>query len=1050
MSINKKIFNKYFLNIIVILIIAITIFFILQRANSRYNSFLKNREKQIKIVSENGIKLIENYLKERKSDAKIIQENNFLKKEIFEYYLEEKEEKKKKTIEEELYKYIKNYGYDTIYLLNTSSNEILRVPSTSAPISEYIKIEIKKRKKDNKIIIDELAFDDTKDEKYMSIMIPLMYENKEKYILVLKIKYSSYLEKVINEWPIPNQKVLNIIEHENRFIKYNHEIKDYLEIDGEKYIAFVSKIPNTNLIIRYKINITEDLKEIQIEIIASFLFLTMTTLIFFILNRNYNLNNKKELEIERLKNEKIAKEKDMFYESLIKSVEQKIFYKNTKSVYISCNESYAKDLGIKREEIVGKNDFDFHPMELAKKYRTDDKKAIDSKEKIETIENYNLNGELRTIFTIKTPVLDDNGDSIGVIGIFSDITERNKIEKEIAENREVLNEILNSNPGAMILFNIKKNLIEFVNPSFCKITEYKKEEIEHKKINNNNNIWLYSGEKERVVEEIIKKGEKLNYETVLKKKSGELLFAIVSGKKLFIKEEDFIIWTIIDMSEVKKIEKALQESERRLRKGEIIAGLGNWRYNIKTEKITISEGCAFIYGITGNTIDIEKISEIYKKEDLKYLTNKIQNAILYEEKIEEEFKIKRVSDKQERVISLTAEYEPLQNSIFGIIIDITEKKEKEILLNESKSQLTEILFEMKDGVQITDEVEKKIITINDEMCKIFGINKEEFYKNKDIYLNRIEIEDVDKVQKMYEKLCTDKYGEVEYKIVDKREIKWIKQKSIASYDKNKKIVRIDSIFTDFTKEKLIEEELIKAKESAQESEKVKSTFLANMSHEIRTPMNGIIGMIELIKTTLLSNEQISYIDTIEKSSNNLLQIINDILDISKIEAGKMEIENSKEDIRKFINETTTILANSALKKGLDFSVKIENDISGKFESDFGKIRQLLTNIISNAIKFTDKGMVSLKVKKVKDDKENIWIEFLIADTGIGISNNVKELLFNPFEQGDLSYTKKYQGTGLGLAICKKIVEQFRGKIDFTSIKGEGSTFYFIIPMKKSD
>ncbi len=238
------------------------------------------------------------------------------------------------------------------------------------------------------------------------------------------------------------------------------------------------------------------------------------------------------------------------------------------------------------------------------------------------------------------------------------------------------------------------------------------------------------------------------------------------------------------------------------------------------------------------------------------------------------------------------------------------------------------------------------------------------------------------------------------------------------------------------------EELIKSKNAAEMAAHAKSVFLANMSHEIRTPMNGIIGMAELLKRTTLNDEQREYVDIISASGENLLTVINDILDFSKIEAGKIVLEKIPFSLKDELKNVISILDFQAKKKNLSLVTKIEDDVPEYVKADPVRLKQVIINLVNNAIKFTESGGVTVEVScQEVDDNKGIFL-FKVIDTGIGISKEGLKQLFKSFSQVDISITRKYGGTGLGLAISKNLVELMGGEIGVESEEGKGSTFWF--------
>jgi PAS domain S-box-containing protein len=332
---------------------------------------------------------------------------------------------------------------------------------------------------------------------------------------------------------------------------------------------------------------------------------------------------------------------------------------------------------------------------------------------------------------------------------------------------------------------------------------------------------------------------------------------------------------------------------------------------------------------------------------------------------------------------------------------------------------------------------------SDETWRIFGLEKRDRYTFAE-YLQTVHPDDLALVKRRTKQAKYEHIFEPYHHRIRRPDgsVRVITTAGNFIYGEDSKPTKFVGIHQDITEQKLMEAKLKQAHDKALESVRLKSEFLANMSHEIRTPMNGVIGMAGLLLDTDLTDDQRDFAETIRSSGDSLLTIINDILDFSKIEAGKLQFETLDFFLNNAVDDTIELLAERAHQKKLKLVSLIDKDVTLALRGDPGRLRQVLTNLLGNAIKFTEVGEVIVHARLQSETENHSVVRFEIRDTGIGISETAQQNLFQAFTQADGSTTRKYGGTGLGLAISKQLVELMDGEIGVTSVIGEGSTFWF--------
>ena len=394
--------------------------------------------------------------------------------------------------------------------------------------------------------------------------------------------------------------------------------------------------------------------------------------------------------------------------------------------------------------------------------------------------------------------------------------------------------------------------------------------------------------------------------------------------------------------------------------------------------------------------------------------------------------------------------QPGHNPLYvGFITDLTEQRALQKSLEE-KEQKYRSLMDNMPGVAFRCRFDDNwtMLFVSPNISELTGYNPNEFTEHCIEFNDLILKADQQPIVEAVTKAIEEKHQySVEYRIRHRNgKILWLLDKGSFTFDKNNKPQWIDGVLVDITERKEYEENLEQAKFKAEEAAHAKQSFMANMSHEIRTPMNSIIGFSDLLMDTPLDQEQQKHLVTVNNAARSLLRLLNEILDSAKLERGKLTIEPVHFSLKPVIDSIISTFWLEAKKKDLNLTLKIKDSVSSTYYGDPDRLRQVLTNLIGNAIKFTEKGSVTVTVGTT----QNQHLFFEVQDTGIGIAKDRVQAVFQPFEQADGTTTRRFGGTGLGTTISKQLVELMGGSINLVSELGKGTCFYFSLPLSVGD
>ncbi|MCP4695742.1 MAG: PAS domain S-box protein [Gammaproteobacteria bacterium] len=753
-------------------------------------------------------------------------------------------------------------------------------------------------------------------------------------------------------------------------------------------------------------------------------------------------------------------------DSVLNGIADPIFVKDEEHRWILLNDSCCRMIGRPRTELLGKSDYDFLPREQADIFWAHDDMVMKSdKTDVNEEEITSAEGK-RWISTIKSSFINPKTGNKNLVGAMRDITER----KQAAEQTESLAALIKSSLNEVYIFDAETLLFIEVNEGARRNMGYAMDEIRH--------MTPFDIKPEYTAEMFMtlvaplrsRQKEKVIFETIHQRKNGTQYDVEVHLQLTLLGQRQVFVAFILDVTNRKRAEEALKASESRA--VALLEAIPDMMFRLDSRGVYLdyqadeselyTQAEELIIGKNNRDILPPEYADFFDRVIRRTLDSGKMQTFEYQLPISG----RGLVDYEARMVKSG------EDEVTAIVRDVSERKRAEEELTKYREHLEEMveqrtaelqqeISERKQAEQALRESEKFQRTLLDsspDFTFILDANGT-IQKVNRVHPGHSEKEVVgQKALKFIPSKYQDAFERAFQQTVGTKQLQTVETMVDLPDGLHYFLNRLNPlhlagressvvlIATDITERKQAENEVKEAKEAAEAANQAKSEFLANMSHEIRTPMNAVIGFTRLALQTGLTDKQRDYLNKTKTSAYSLLNLLNDILDFSKIEAGKLKFESVKFQLDDIINNLSEVLNQAATDKGLEFTALIAPDVPRALEGDPLRLRQVLTNLINNAIKFTEKGGVAVNVTQTDElneaDFSQVKLRFSVQDTGIGLSLEQIQKLFRSFSQADGSTTRKFGGTGLGLAISKQLAELMGGAIGVESEAGKGSTFWF--------
>lgn len=800
-----------------------------------------------------------------------------------------------------------------------------------------------------------------------------------------------------------------------------------------------------------------------------------------------------------------AKESEAHFQAqLLAKVGQPIIATDTEGHIFYWNKKAEEVYGWASDEVIGKKIMDIVPLkDISPEERLTIQRQNFGKLWSQEFVAQRRNGELFHVQITNQPILNERGEPVALVGISQDITERKRYEEELQKQAKLQNTLMRLStrfinlPIEQLSDALDEALTE-IGSLFHTDRAYIFEYDFDKKIAINTHEWCNEGvepQKDNLqavplddIPEWVEahlKGEYIHISNVDQLEEGALktllqmqqiksllTIPVCNGNRCLgfvgfdavkqlhdFDESERSILTVFTELLVnvwlrRQTERELRRTQQLLEQTNRVARIGGWEIDFVASTLYWSDITKAIHEITDKDLphtffdlneQLEQRISFYKEG---YSKNRIREvitrAIREGTPFDEELQIVTAKGRElwVRVIGEAQMENGRCQKLYGSFYDIDAAKRTELALRRKTEEFDELVALIPLGVYKYEYQEgHRFAYVSPVFCKMNNLDAQEIYCNPQLIIDLIHPEDRAYFLRANEEAVSNKTDfMIEVRLIINNQVRWMRVAARAKTDENGYTTWFGTQ-ADVTEEKLAALALAQAKEKAEAASRAKSEFLANMSHEIRTPLNGIIGFVELLTDTPLNTLQKEYMESVRQSARALQALINDILDFSKIEAGKLELYPEPVVIADLIRQTAQTVSYQVLEKKLNLLVDVAPNIP-VVQADSSKLRQVLINLLGNAVKFTEKGMISVKVQLKDLSEGHAILRFSVRDTGIGIAPEHQQKIFEAFVQADAYTTKRFGGTGLGLSISNSLLRLMGSRLQLESEPGRGSHFYF--------